>query len=88
MKCLACDVDAGRVAAPGGVIYQDAHWIADHGVDCLVQGYDVLKSLRHVHEMADLVPDEAATLVLARRRSTSQSSIRPAGVGTKPQAST
>lgn len=65
MSCFACDVNAGRVAAPGGVIYQDAHWIADHGVDCLVRGYVVLKSRRHVHEIADLGPDEAATFGIA-----------------------
>jgi histidine triad (HIT) family protein len=65
MGCFACDVNAGRVAAPGGVIYQDTHWIADHGVDCLVRGYVVLKSRRHVHEIADLSTDEAATLGIA-----------------------
>ena len=65
MGCFACDVNAGRIAAPGGVIFEDAHWIADHGVDCLVRGYVVLKSRRHVHEIADLGTDEAATLGIA-----------------------
>lgn len=60
--CFACDVNSGRIAAPGGTIYQDEHWLADHGVDLLVRGYVVLKPRRHVHEMADLLADEAATL--------------------------
>jgi diadenosine tetraphosphate (Ap4A) HIT family hydrolase len=60
--CFTCDVNAGRIAAPGGTIYQDEHWLADHGVDLLVRGYVVLKPKRHVHEIADLLADEATTL--------------------------
>ncbi|MEP6469356.1 MAG: HIT family protein [Chloroflexota bacterium] len=59
--CLGCDVNAGRISTPGGTIYQDEHWIADHGIDLLVRGYVVLKPKRHVHEMADLLPEEART---------------------------
>lgn len=55
-------MNAGRVPSPGGVIYEDAHWIADHGVDRLVRGYVVLKPKRHVHELADLFRDEAGSL--------------------------
>jgi diadenosine tetraphosphate (Ap4A) HIT family hydrolase len=60
--CFACDVNLGRIAAPGGTVYEDDLWIADHGVSLLVPGYLVLKPKRHVHELADLVPREAATL--------------------------
>ena len=60
--CFTCEVNAGRVKAPGGTIYDDSLWLAEHGVDRLVQGYVVLKPLRHVHEVADLTPDEAAAL--------------------------
>lgn len=59
--CYACNVNAGRVAAPGGVIYQDAEWIAEHGVDLLVRGYVVLKPKRHVEWLADLNAEEAAS---------------------------
>jgi diadenosine tetraphosphate (Ap4A) HIT family hydrolase len=65
--CFACEVIAGRISAPGGTIYQDEHWVADHGVDLLVRGYVVLKPKRHVHEMADLLPGEAMTLGHAAR---------------------
>jgi diadenosine tetraphosphate (Ap4A) HIT family hydrolase len=60
--CFTCDVNAGRIAAPGGTIYQDEHWLADHGVDLLVRGYVVLKPKRHVHEIADLLGEEATSL--------------------------
>jgi diadenosine tetraphosphate (Ap4A) HIT family hydrolase len=60
--CFACEVNTGRVAAPGGVIYEDGQWIAEHGVDPLVRGYVVLKPKRHVEWMADLSATEAASL--------------------------
>jgi diadenosine tetraphosphate (Ap4A) HIT family hydrolase len=65
--CFTCAVNAGRISAPGGVIYQDKHWVAEHGVDRLVKGYVVLKPRRHVHEMADLLPQEARALGPAMR---------------------
>ncbi len=68
-ECFACDVNAGGEPAPGGPIYRDDLWLADHGIDRLVRGYVVLKPLRHVHELADLLPDEAATLGPVMRRS-------------------
>jgi diadenosine tetraphosphate (Ap4A) HIT family hydrolase len=60
--CFGCQVNAGIISAPGGVIYEDELWRAEHGVDRLVRGYVVLKPKRHVHELADLTPPEAATL--------------------------
>lgn len=65
--CFTCDVNRGRQPAPGGTIYEDELWIADHGVSRLVAGYVVLKPKRHVHELADLDPGEAATLGIAQR---------------------
>ncbi len=60
--CFTCAVNSGREQPPGGVIYEDELWIADHGVTRLVAGYVVLKPKRHVHELADLESTEAATL--------------------------
>jgi diadenosine tetraphosphate (Ap4A) HIT family hydrolase len=60
--CFTCAVNAGRIEPPGGVIYQDESWVAEHGVDRLVRGYVVLKPKRHVHEAADLLPEEATAL--------------------------
>lgn len=59
--CFTCKVNSGQVAAPGGVVYEDADWIAEHGVDLLVRGYVVLKPKRHVEGLADLTAGEAAT---------------------------
>ena len=28
--CLACDIRDGRVAVPGGTVWESAHWLADH----------------------------------------------------------
>jgi diadenosine tetraphosphate (Ap4A) HIT family hydrolase len=67
-ECFACDVNAGREPAPGGPIYRDDLWLADHGIDRFVRGYVVLKPLRHVDELADLLPDEAATLGAVMRK--------------------
>lgn len=60
--CFTCEVNAGRVSPAGGTIYEDRWWLAEHGVDRLVAGYVVLKPKRHVHEIADLLPEEAASL--------------------------
>jgi diadenosine tetraphosphate (Ap4A) HIT family hydrolase len=78
-ECFACDVNAGRVPAPGGPIYRDELWLADHGIDRFVRGYVVLKPLRHVHELADLLPDEAATLghVMRRIHAAMRSALEP-----------
>jgi histidine triad (HIT) family protein len=62
VQCFTCDVNEGHIPTAGGVIYEDRSWLAEHGVDRLVRGYVVLKPRRHVHEFADLEPDEAVSL--------------------------
>jgi diadenosine tetraphosphate (Ap4A) HIT family hydrolase len=66
--CLACDVNEGRLVPPGGTIFEDDRWRADHELGRLVRGYVILKPLRHVHELADLTGDESATLGPTLRR--------------------
>jgi diadenosine tetraphosphate (Ap4A) HIT family hydrolase len=44
------------------VILATDQWQAEHGIDRIVRGYVVLKPRRHVHELADLRPDESAAL--------------------------
>jgi diadenosine tetraphosphate (Ap4A) HIT family hydrolase len=60
--CLGCDVVAGRVAAPGGIIWDDALWQVDHAVPLLLRGWLIVKPKRHVESIAELDPDEAAAL--------------------------
>ena len=60
--CLACDVIAGRVAAPGGVILETEHWVVDHTVGSLGLGTLIVKARRHVLSVGDLDADESAEL--------------------------
>ena len=60
---MACDVLAGRLAAPGGVIFEDELWMLDHSVSpCVLRGWLILKPKRHVEHLAELTDDEAASL--------------------------
>jgi diadenosine tetraphosphate (Ap4A) HIT family hydrolase len=63
--CFTCEVNLGERLAPGGTIYEDEYWLADHGVSRLIRGYVVLKPKRLVHEVPDLLPIEAATFGVA-----------------------
>lgn len=60
--CLACDVNAGRVPAPGGVILETDHWVVDHTVGSLGIGTLIVKPRRHVLHVGDLDAEEAAEL--------------------------
>lgn len=77
--CFTCDVNAGRIGTPGGRIYSDDLWIADHGVPPLVRGYVVLKPKRHVRDLADLTPEEASAFGHAAKRVTAamRSALQP-----------
>lgn len=68
VECFTCQVNSGQIEPPGGTIYEDEFWVAEHGVDRLVRGYLVLKPKRHVHHLADLGEDEAGTLGTALQR--------------------
>jgi histidine triad (HIT) family protein len=61
MNCLACDVLEGRIQPPGGVIYEDEHWVVDHSISPVrLKGWLIMKPKRHVEDFADLAPEEAA----------------------------
>ena len=66
--CLTCNINSGITPTPGGPVYSDDLWVADHGIPPVVRGYVVLKPRRHVRDLADLTPDEAAGLGTAARR--------------------
>ena len=77
--CFACDVNEGRIQPPGGAIYADEHWVADHGIPPLARGYVVLKPRRHVASLAELELSEAATLGVVAQRLTAamEAVLRP-----------
>lgn len=60
--CMACEVLAGAIAAPGGVIHETAHWSVDHAIPRWVRGWLIIKPKRHVEHLAELSPDEASEL--------------------------
>ncbi|WP_166507519.1 HIT domain-containing protein [Nostoc sp. 106C] len=61
--CLACNVLAGKVKAPGGAICEDDYWIVEHSlVPVLLSGYLIIKLKRHCENLADLTPQEAIAL--------------------------
>jgi diadenosine tetraphosphate (Ap4A) HIT family hydrolase len=61
--CGACRANRGELAAPGGVIFQDAHWRLEHILPPIpLAGWLVLKPLRHVEALGELSAVEAATL--------------------------
>jgi diadenosine tetraphosphate (Ap4A) HIT family hydrolase len=62
-ECLACDVLEGRIRPPGGVIFADEHWVVDHSISPVrLRGWLIVKPRRHVEDVADLTPAEAASL--------------------------
>jgi diadenosine tetraphosphate (Ap4A) HIT family hydrolase len=66
--CIACAINNGNLVPPGGPIYIDELWQADHELTPLLPGYVILKPRRHVHELADLSDAESATLGPVMRR--------------------
>lgn len=57
--CLACDLTAGRVPLPGGLIHQTERWRVEHCVGPLGVGTLVVKPKRHVIRVAELTAEEA-----------------------------
>lgn len=57
--CLACDLLAGRVELPGGLIHRTDFWVVEHCLGPFPVGTLVIKPLRHVLLYADLTEVEA-----------------------------
>ena len=60
--CLACDLAAGRLPLPGGVIHETEHWLVEHCVGPLGVGTLIVKPKRHVVHVWELTRAEAAEL--------------------------
>ena len=62
-ECLSCEVLAGNRKPPGGVIYEDDYWHVDSVVRPVFwRGFLIIKLKRHCEHLADLTPEEAASL--------------------------
>jgi len=60
---MACDVLEGQLEAPGGTILREGGWVLDHSVTpCLLRGWLILKTERHVEHVAELNAEESASL--------------------------
>ncbi|MET8824520.1 hypothetical protein ABZX40_03935 [Streptomyces sp. NPDC004610] len=66
--CLACDLTAGRVPLPGGILLRAGSWVVEHCVGALGLGTLVVKPVRHVVHVADLTGPEAADMGPLLRR--------------------
>jgi diadenosine tetraphosphate (Ap4A) HIT family hydrolase len=66
--CFGCDVNNLRFVPPGGTVLATDTWVADHCIPPMVRGYLILRPRRHVTEVADLDPAEAADLGVAAQR--------------------
>jgi diadenosine tetraphosphate (Ap4A) HIT family hydrolase len=66
--CLACDLAAGRLDLPGGVIAETDHWLVEHTVGPLTLGTLIVKPRRHVVHVWELEEAEARELGPLLRR--------------------
>ncbi|NIS79332.1 MAG: HIT domain-containing protein [Anaerolineales bacterium] len=60
-ECIGCDVIVGRIDPPGGIIYQNSHWVVNHAVanpKPLLKGLLIIQPKRHVEHIADLSVEE------------------------------
>lgn len=62
LPCLACDLAAGRIDLPGGVIHATAHWIVEHCIGPLGVGTLIVKPRRHVVYVSELDEAESGEL--------------------------
>ena len=61
--CSVCAEVAGRIAAPGGVVFQNEWWVVAHHTGPWTDpGELIVKARRHVESLAELTPAETAAL--------------------------
>ncbi|MDB9527997.1 hypothetical protein PN498_18530 [Oscillatoria sp. CS-180] len=60
--CLACQIVQGKVSVPGGIIAENAWWMADHCLGSHGIGAVVIKTRAHRENFWDLSANEAASL--------------------------
>lgn len=62
-ECPCCSMLTGQVDPPGGVIYENDHWIVTHALEPDLQPGRLLISLkRHCVHLSRISPDEANSL--------------------------
>lgn len=61
-ECMACDLTAGALSLPGGMILRTDAWTVEHCIGPLGLGTLLVKPIRHVLHVADLTAAESAEL--------------------------
>jgi len=63
-SCFACDVNAGKITTPGGLIHCDGHWVVDHAIGLKpddpipLKGFLIICPVRHVEQLHLLTDEE------------------------------
>lgn len=71
-ECKTCKANRGELAAPGGIIYEDALWRIEHILEPVpMAGWLIAKPLRHVTSFGDLTEAEAVAFGPLMRRAMS-----------------
>ncbi|HEU4744401.1 MAG TPA: hypothetical protein VFS61_04155 [Anaerolineales bacterium] len=62
--CVSCEIVAEKLVEPGGVLYQNEHWHLGTalGKPAIWRGFLIIKLKRHCEHLAELTPEEAASL--------------------------
>jgi diadenosine tetraphosphate (Ap4A) HIT family hydrolase len=66
-QCLACATLRGEIDVPGGVVWEDECWLADHCLGPFGVGALVLKTKAHRPSLQTMTPAEATALGPAMR---------------------
>jgi diadenosine tetraphosphate (Ap4A) HIT family hydrolase len=64
-KCIGCEIVAGRIKTPGGLIFQDEFWTVTHSIcsnGAPLVGMLILQPKRHCTHLADLELEEIENL--------------------------
>jgi len=63
-SCLACEINAGNISTPGGLIHRDHLWVVDHAVGpkpndpIPLKGFLIICPVRHVDQLHLLTDEE------------------------------
>ncbi|WP_416675845.1 HIT family protein [Egbenema bharatensis] len=62
LSCFACQTVRGEATAPGGVVYENEYWLADHCIGAMGIGSIVVKTKAHRENLWELTAEESTTL--------------------------
>jgi diadenosine tetraphosphate (Ap4A) HIT family hydrolase len=60
--CFACQTIAKTTTAPGGIVFENEYWLADHCIGAFGVGSIVLKTKAHRENVWELTPEESQSL--------------------------